>query len=258
MRWFREASATPRGRRTGGSEAVVSAAPDGVPATRGVRRTRQRAFGALATLTALLSGFVVTATPSVANAGAIVPCPAGITEWRLISGYYPGYAPPSRADTDGIVIPINIWEGYRYTLVSAVPQFLISDGRALDNGTDSPVNYTITSSVSKTYRISATVGISATLVKDFLTSNVSSSIESSVTTSIGVTLSTAVPPRTRLIAEFGTDVYQVSYYIEAWRYRVVGRLGPPAAGTAGCEEWGYYPQSTQAPTRLETWRLRYA
>ncbi|MFC6020726.1 hypothetical protein ACFP2T_31725 [Plantactinospora solaniradicis] len=211
----------------------------------------------MAALGALLSGMVVTATPGVANAGAIVPCPAGITEWKLISGYYPGYSAGSRSpDTDGIVLPINVWEGYRYTLISAVPQFLVSDGRALDNGTDSPVTYTISSSVAKTYKISATVGISATLVKDFLTSNVSTTIESSVTTTIGVMLSTTVPPRTRLVAEYGTDVYQVSYYIEAWRYRVLGRVGPPAAGTAGCEEWGYYPQNTLAPTRLETWRLR--
>ncbi|MCE6996259.1 hypothetical protein LZG04_15850 [Saccharothrix sp. S26] len=219
---------------------------------------------ALAAIGALLSGFFVVIAPGVASAGAIVACPSGITEWKLLAGVRPkGFQDPkgsldTEASPSGAPPWRNLWEGYRYTLVSAVPQFLVSDGRALDNGTDAPVSYSVTSSVSKTYKISATTGVSAEKVKDFLNFNVSTSIESSVTTQIGVTFSTVVPPRTRLIAEYGTDVYQVTYYIEAWRWRgpVAVAAPPPAPGTAGCEEWGYYPQSTLAPTRLETWRLR--
>lgn len=233
------------------------------------RRQRKNRSIALASLAVLLSGFFVVAAPGVASAGAIVACPSGITEWKLLAGVRPkssnpqdspdlGTSPDAEASPLGSPPWRNLWEGYRYTLVSAVPQFLVSDGRALDNGTDSPVTYTVTSSVSKTYRISVTTGVSAEKVKDFLNFSVSSSIESSVTTQIGVNFSTVVPARTRLIAEYGTDVYQVTYYIEAWRWRgpVAVAAPPPAPGTPGCEEWGYYPQSTQAPTRLETWRLR--
>jgi hypothetical protein len=227
---FRQAAMTARDRP--GSRVRAAAADPGAASAPRRSRSRLNRPAVLIVLGGLLSGLVVTLTPGVASAGAIVTCPAGITEWKLIAGVAPGTAPS--AAPDGFPgIWSNVWEGYRYTLVSATPQFLVSDGRALDNGTDSPVNFTITSSISKTYRISATVGISANNVKGFLTANVSSSIESSVTTSIGVTLSTTVPPRTRLIAEYGTDVYQVSYYIEAWRWR-----GPPLyrrrAARRGC------------------------
>jgi hypothetical protein len=215
-----------------------------------------RRLATLAGFGALMAGFVVAVTPGVASAGAIVTCPAGITEWKLISGV----APNSTAVPNGTgpISWANIWEGYRYTLVSAVPQFLVSDGRALDNLTDNPATFTINSSVSKTYKISATVGVSTEGTKDFLTTSVSTSIEASVTTSIGVMVATTVAPHTRVIAEYGTDVYQVSYYIEAWRWRGPARTAapPPTAGTQGCEEWGYYPQNTQAPTNLQTWRLR--
>lgn len=219
----------------------------------GKRRSR---LSVLAGLGVMLAGGIVAVTPGVASAGAIVPCPSGITEWKLIAGV--GVSPESDISPDGIVPWRNVWEGYRYTLVSAVPQFLVSEGRALDNQSNAPVNYEISSSISKTYKISATVGISTGGTTDFLKANVSFAIEASVTTQVGVKLSTTVPPMTRLIAEYGTDVYQVSYYIEAWRWKGpwLVKAPPPAPGTPGCEEWGYYPQNTQAPTRLETWRLR--
>jgi hypothetical protein len=228
------------------------------PTKRSGRRLRRSRLVVLTAFGALLSSLAVTAAmPGVANAGAIVPCPTGITEWRLIWGRNPGSAAPVHAAPDGVYFPpYNLWEGYRYTLVSAVPQFLVSDAKALDNGLDVPVNYEITSTLAKSYKISATVGISTNNTKEFLQANVSSSIEASVTTTIGVKFSTTVPPHTRLTAEYGTDVYQVSYYIEAWRFRGPYGSPPPAAGMSGCEEWGYYPQNTQAPTLLESWRLR--
>jgi hypothetical protein len=225
---------------------------------RWFRPARTRRLGLVAGLGALLSGLMVVVAPVAANAGAIVPCPDGITEWKLIQGRYPSApAAPAKDGTQGIVIPIQIWEGYRYTLVSADRQFLVSDGQALDNGSDQPATYEISSSRTRTYKVAATVGITANKVEEFLNLNVSTTIESTISTTLGVKFTTTVPPRTRLIAEYGTDVYQVSYYIEAWRYKKVGfGTPPPTAGTPGCEEWGYYPQSTQAPTNLQTWRLR--
>ncbi|MEU8267229.1 hypothetical protein AB0B89_08670 [Sphaerisporangium sp. NPDC049002] len=180
--------------------------------------------------------FTVVA-PTTANAGAIVPCPTGITEWKLIFVYK----------------SMKIWEGHRYTTLSVTPQFFVSDGQQLDNGTDLPVSYTISSSRSQTYSVSATTGVSAN-AGAYLTANVSSSIVMSRTTSIGVSLTVNVPPRTRLIAEYGVDGYNVNYAIEAWRV-MSARSGTPVVGDQ-CEEWGYYPQSTIAPTHLEGWRLR--
>ncbi|WP_182882514.1 MULTISPECIES: hypothetical protein [unclassified Microbispora] len=63
-------------------------------------------------------------------------------------------------------------------------------------------------------------------------------------------------PHTRLIAEYGVEGYNVSYAIEAWRVRRTGS-GTPSPGDR-CEEWGWYPQNTIAPTNLEGWRLRTA
>jgi hypothetical protein len=116
------------------------------PAKRSGRRLRRSRLVVLTAFGVMLSSLVVTTTPGVANAGAIVPCPAGITEWRLLWGRNPGSVTPVHAAPDGIYIPpYNMWEAYRYTLVSAVPQFLVSDAKALDNGLDVPVNDEITS-----------------------------------------------------------------------------------------------------------------
>ncbi|MFD0883128.1 hypothetical protein ACFQ08_00915 [Streptosporangium algeriense] len=196
-------------------------------------RTR---LGATASIAILFSGLL---TPGTAHAGDIVPCPANITEWKFIGINRSGF----------------IWEGYRFTTLSVTPQFLIGDGRVLDNNTDLPVNYTISSSVSQTYTVSASTGVTAN-VGSYLTHSVNSSIVMSRTTAIGVTLATTVPAHTRLIAEYGVEGYDVSYAIEAWRVKRRNNV-PPTTGDQ-CEEWGWYPQRTIAPTHLEGWRLRTA
>nr|MDT0662998.1 hypothetical protein [Micromonospora sp. DSM 115978] len=209
----------------------------------GTRRGRMlRRVGTLVALAGLLSAFTAAVTPGAASAGAWVACPAGITEWKPVQGNRAGQR----------------WEGYRYTLHSVTPIFQVSDGRLLDNsGTDLTLTYTLSSSVSRTYSISQTVGVQ-TNAQGFMTANVSSSIVSSITTAIGVTITTTVPPRTRLVAEYGVESYQVTYAIEAWRTRFIPYNQQPPGSSGQCEEWGYYPQSTVAPTRLEGWRLRTA
>ncbi|GIG86824.1 hypothetical protein [Plantactinospora endophytica] len=195
----------------------------------------------LGVLTLLAGGLavpVVAVAPGAASAGAIVPCPDSITDWRLIA--------QSRAG--------RVWEGYRYTLHSATPIFLVSDGQLLDNGTDSTVNYTITSRVSRTFTIQSTVGISATGQDKFFTTNVSTQIVMTQVTERGVSIAVPVPPRTRLIAEYGVEAYQVAYAVEAWRAPT--RLDQQPVTGGRCEEWGYYPQSATAPTHIEGWRLR--
>lgn len=200
-------------------------------------RTWRTRIGLVAGLAGLLAGLAVVLTPAAASAGAIVPCPSGISEWRKIFQY------KSR----------TIWEGYRYTLHSSTPTFMVSDGRVLDNGTDNPISYQITSSVSQTFSVTQTVGIQ-TNPTSWLTASVSTQIVASRTTAIGVSITTTVPPRSRLIAEYGVEGYYVTYAMEAWRAENYTRQ-PPLTGDR-CEEWGYYPQSTYAPTLLEGWRLR--
>ncbi|MFY1690987.1 hypothetical protein [Plantactinospora sp. WMMB782] len=209
----------------------------GSSAGRSGGRWRAR-LGVLSLLAGGLAVPAVAVAPGVASAGAIVPCPASITSWRVISNGR-GW---------------RVWEGYRYTLHSATPTFLVSDGQLLDNGTDSTVNYTITSRVSRTFSIQTTVGITASGQQDFFTTNISTQIVATQVTERGVSIAVPVPPRSRLIAEYGVEAYQVSYAVEAWR-TTTSLSGQPATG-GRCEEWGYYPQNTTAPTHLEGWRLR--
>ncbi|MEO3925765.1 hypothetical protein ABGB07_18115 [Micromonosporaceae bacterium B7E4] len=204
---------------------------------RGGGRWRAR-LGVLTLLAGVLAVPAVAVGPGVASAGAIVPCPDTITDWRLLSSGRFG----------------RVWEGYRYTLHSATPTFLASDGQLLDNGTDSTVSYTITSRVSRTFSVQATVGISATGQDRFFTTNVSTQIVMTQVTELGVSIAVPVPPRSRLIAEYGVEAYQVSYAVEAWRASTRVTDEPVPGGR--CEEWGYYPQSTTAPTHIEGWRLR--
>ncbi len=194
-------------------------------------------LGVVTSVVILLLGAL---TPTAAHAGEVV-CPADITQWRLLDKDY----------------GLARWEAYRFTLLSATPRFLVSDGRQLDNNTDQPVEYTIVSSVSNTFTVSNTVGVNVN-VSSFLTINVSQNIVMQRQTQLGVTLKTTVPPRTRLIAEYGVEGYDVSYGVEAWRTAWVGDNPPPLNVGLRCVEWGYYPQSTIAPTHIETWRLRTA
>lgn len=206
---------------------------------------RRIRLGMVVALAGLLSGLMVAIAPSPASAGAIVPCPAGATDWRVVE----------RHGRTGI----TRWEGYRYTLVSAAPRFAVSDAHVLDNsGTDIEVNYTITAERTQTHQVSTTVGISVKHedVLEFLTTNVSLNVVSTVTTKFGVSFTVKIPPRTRLVAEYGVEVFDVSYYVEAWRSAYLPYGSPPPQVGGHCEEWGYYPQSTVAPTVYETWRLR--
>jgi hypothetical protein len=197
---------------------------------------RARRFGVFSTIVGVFSTLLVALSSGVAHAGDIVPCPDTITEWKVVrSAGRAGY----------------VWQGYRYSLYTVTPVFLVSDGRVLDNTLDDPATYTVSSAVSQTFKVSASVGVDAK-VGEFLTTKVSSSIETTRTTQIGVQVSTVVPGHSRVIAEYGVEGFYVSYAIEAWQS--TSRTQPVPG--ARCEEWGYYPQSTNAPTIYEGWRLR--
>jgi hypothetical protein len=217
----------------------------------GRTRSLRAKLKVLVALAGLISGLAVMGAPGPASAQIpplpdfeLVPCPSGMTEFRFIA------------------IQANrmhwVWEGYRYTLVSATPRFAVSDIQVLDNtGSDIPVeNLTITSERSETHTISTTVGVSVNNVRDFLNANVSVNVVSSVTTKLGVAFTVQIPARTRFTAQYGVEVYDVQYYIEAWRFSDPSMRGqPPPAGAVACKERGLHPQSTVAPTVAETWRL---
>jgi hypothetical protein len=229
-----------------------------MPATTAVRDTERRSSRSrrtrlkiVAALAGLLSSLAVMGAPGPASAQVpplpdfeLVPCPAGMTEFRFIA------------------IQANrlhwVWEGYRYTLVSATPRFAVSDVQVLDNtGSDLDVeNFTITSERSETHTISTTVGVAVNNVREFLNTNVSVNVVSSVTTRLGVAFTVRVPARTRFTAQYGVEVFDVQYYIEAWRFSDPSMRGqPPPVGAVACKEWGLYPQSTVAPTPADAWRL---
>jgi hypothetical protein len=135
---------------------------------------------------------------------------------------------------------------------------MVSDGRLLDNGLDSPAQFQVTSSVSQTFSIAATVGVTANpdKVKNYFNLNVSTTITASRTTTIGVSVTTTVAPHSRVIAEYGVQGYFVTYAVSQYYVMKTGKE-PPAPGSP-CQEWGYFPQSTNAPTNTEGWQLRNA
>lgn len=186
---------------------------------------RKMRIKVLAPLIGLASIAALSITPGTASAGAIVPCP---TDYHHVQ----------------MPRPFEIYF-LRYTILSSTPVFRVSDGRVLDNGLPFPVEYTITSSVSQTVAVTVSVGSQVTLTEQ-LQLNVSTQIVASRTTQIGVTIQTTVPANSRMIAEYGVESYYVTFGTSMWRWR----------GGNTCEEWGWYPQATYAPTQLEGWRLR--
>lgn len=204
----------------------------------GVTVRKRRRFMVLTLLASVLSTLTAAINPSVASAS--VPCPADIAEWK------------GAGSNHGIIQ----WTGLQYTLISATPQFMVSDGRLLDNGLDSPAQFQVTSSVSQTFSIAATVGVTANpdKVKNYFNLNVSTTITASRTTMIGVSVTTTVPPHSRVIAEYGVQGYLVTYAVSKYFAVKAGFEVPPPGYP--CEEQGYFPQSTIAPTNTEGWRLR--
>ena len=183
-------------------------------------------------LTAGLAGTLAAViAPPAAHAGDIVPCPGDIQYWYR-------WKPLGRVGW--------IWEGHRYRIVSATPRFLVGDTRAVTNGLPYPVSATATASQTQTFQVSTTVGVAADLTQQ-LTYNVSTTITQIFSTMIGVSTSFEVPAYSTVYADYGVHGYDVTYYVEKWHR---------TNNSSQCEEWGYYPSATVAPTYVEGWRLR--
>jgi hypothetical protein len=156
------------------------------------------------------------------------------------------------------ISPILIfeWLGYKRTLVSAAPTFLVADARSVQNDLDTPVSVTFTSQQSLTTSVTTNVGTSASLF-DFLTVNVSTSIVQSRTTSIGVSTTATVAPHTRLLGQYGVEAFNVVYDVQTLRLITPAATAPPSTNT-GCQDRGTQRLATTAPTVVEGWRLSAA
>ncbi|WP_189161936.1 hypothetical protein [Sphaerisporangium melleum] len=179
----------------------------------------------------------MTVTPSAAQAGQIGPqisCPTDPNiVWRLT--FY-GRTP--------------YLEGYRYTAISTTPTFNVSDARVVDNALDSPINATFTSSQSRTWRISVTVGVTAELTS-YLQTNVSTQIVQERTTAIGVNASLVVPPHSRVTGQYGVQAYDVAYDAQKYWSWPANTSKPREK----CWDQGTQRGATNAPTVTEGWRF---
>jgi hypothetical protein len=128
--------------------------------------------------------------------------------------------------------------------------FLSSESRVVVNDLDSPATATFTSTVSQTFSLSASGGVSLTKLLPFLTLNVSASITSSTTTTIGVGASAPVPPHSSVVGEYGVLAYDVTYDVYLVNRRA-DQICYVSGGTVGSTVW-----TVTAPTNLQGWRVR--
>jgi hypothetical protein len=203
----------------------ASKAPE--PRARSARRRRWRAV-AVAALTVLASGTALAVAPGTAHALTRIPCPTD---------------PTIRWESNSIRSEI----GVRYTVLSATPAFDVVEARSIDNTLSTPISATFRSNLQKSYQVTVTLGTSADFT-DKLRSNVSVAIVQSRVTTIGVDAQVQVPAYTRVIGEYGVDVYHVAYEIQR-----VERNYPMRTI---CFDRGTATGTTVAPTPSEGWRFR--
>jgi hypothetical protein len=132
-----------------------------------------------------------------------------------------------------------------YTLVSSTQTFLVADSRIVVNTLDTAASATFTSSQSRTFTIQFTVGTAAR-VSEMLTVNLSATVVSSQTTSIGVNATATVPPHSSLLGEYGVVGFDVTYDVN--RYQV--------SANVFCKKISTTRGTASAPTTTEGWRIR--
>jgi hypothetical protein len=189
----------------------------------------------------LLLPFVLAVTAS----GAVtminqMPASAG-NAIRVVQIPCPGWVPS----------PVGVYavvEG----LVSVDQAFFVADSRIVVNDLDTPATATFTSQISNTFQLTLTSGMTTTVLKDYLTANVSSAIVSSATTQIGVSTTAQVPAHGAVIGDYGVEGFNVTYRAYVVNRRSIG----------GCwvhqETMGHEEAFTPAPTYIQGWRLRQA
>ncbi|TDC86183.1 hypothetical protein E1193_00515 [Micromonospora sp. KC606] len=170
----------------------------------------------------------------------------------LLLAVLPG---PAQAATtaDSTVRPHGIVPAHVkvYTLISSVPTFNVAEGRSVINALDAPVTTTFTSNQSRTYTVSTSTGHQASFF-NFLTVSVSQNATLSRTTALGVSATTVMPPRTRVLAEYGIEAFDIVYDVQG--YTCLGsncRTCPVNCNKNG----GPTREARNVPTVIEGWRL---
>ncbi|MFB8775763.1 hypothetical protein [Streptomyces broussonetiae] len=194
---------------------------------RSMRWRSRAAVGAvLATLTSTLA--VGTSAAHADDTG----CPAGLN-WS----YY-----------DWPEWNLRYWGADEYVVDSSQPTFLVAEERSVSNHTDSVATATFTSSVSRTYGLTLTVGVSATLFQR-LTTSVSASIMTSTTTTTGVSASAPVPAHGRVIGQYGVEAYNVNYTLNTYM------SFSDTPGGENCSLASSTQGTSVAPTVYTGWRV---
>jgi hypothetical protein len=195
------------------------------------RTALRRLTAPLLALALAASGALVATSPIPAYAGTAikvvqVPCPG----W---AGSAPG------------------WYATPLGVVQAQPSFLTSESRIVVNDLGTPITATFTSQTSRTFTIAVSSGVSVSGLFGFLSANVSTTITSSTTTSIGVTAQATVPAHSQVIGDYGVNSYHVTFDA----YKVLRRQN-----IGGCwvkeSTMGFEVEQATAPTNIQGWRVR--
>jgi hypothetical protein len=195
------------------------------------RLARWRSGIAVGATLAALTTTLTMGIPSPAQA-AVGDCPSGLTWSNVFNPHYPEYV------------------AYEYVVTSVRPEFLVSEERVVVNGTNREITGSFTSSVSKTFSLTSSLGAGASLF-GFLNANVSTSITQSTTTTTGVTATAPVPPNGRVIGQYGVEAYAVD--ITLHEYRSV--LALPEDANSICWRDRSTAGTSIAPTHYTGWRV---
>jgi hypothetical protein len=169
----------------------------------------------------------------------------------------PGVASAQSSCDPDIVWARGIWApfGNKVVVLSATKSFVPAFGKFFDNFQDvpQPVTYTATESRTTTVTISVATTVDRAIMEQKLTTKLQTTVSTQIvqqrTTSFGVEIPATVPPRTRLLGEFGMEEYAVTYQVDLYfqGYRD-GRLE--------CVRLSSTQGATQAPTINEGWQFR--
>lgn len=173
----------------------------------------------------------------------------------------PAHAIPSGPEVPCPTNPGLVWQKKIYskagiyeftevlTVQAATRVFIPSDERLVVNALSSPISATFTSSHTRRHSVSVTIGSTTQFVKELQTT-VSTQIVQERVTAIGVSAVVTVPANTRVLGQYGVDVYNVTYLgQQIWRkYKKTNR----------CWEVLRLTGTTVAPTITEGWRFTSA
>jgi hypothetical protein len=159
----------------------------------------------------------------------------------------PAQAAPSRNSTvrpQAVAFHVKV-----YTLISSVPTFNVADGRSVINTLDAPVTTTFTAMESRTFTVSTSAGVQASFFK-FLTASVSVNATLSRTTALGVSTTTVVPPRTRVLAEYGIEAFEIVYDVQDYACTDCSSCPVKCWASGGPKR-----EARNVPTIVEGWRF---